>query len=237
MKHFSVGPRLLAIVLLTTTVTVRASTSFFDVFVDNSPGPPYPSTPPVHTDVRTNLTTPVLVLTYNVRDVVPVTTLDNVGSDSGGPTGSAGSQMFFNIFAGEPSITPHTLFDIRTTFSLMNGTPAHLIGTPIINFSSASFFDVYSQIDLPGVGIQTLHNHWEIGAGQPWTFSGATITGSAGGTSMDFLFYLDGSGSVNSGALVTMGLDGAFAVPEPSTLGLFIAGGFALLWKFRRRSI
>jgi hypothetical protein len=146
--------------------------SFFDVFLENSQGPPYPPANPVKATLGTPTLpfNPIGQLGLKVKSVTPIVQTRMVGSDSGGGAGNPGVTSFFDVFLDTPMMIS-SFFDIFTELSTDGGLPIPLAGTPTVVWHTDSFFDVFWEADVPGQGRQFIQMAFRIPEGQPVKFN------------------------------------------------------------------
>ena len=148
-----------------------APDSFFDVFLENSQGPPYP--PPMAVQTRLGKPglpfAPIGTISSKVFSVTPVVQTRMVGSDSGGGVGDAGLTSFFDVFVDVP-VMASSFFDIFTELSTDTGLPIPLGAVPTVVWHTDSFFDVFWDAEIPGQGRQFIQMSFRVPDGQPVKF-------------------------------------------------------------------
>ncbi len=146
--------------------------SFFDVFLEMSQGPPYPATNAVKANIGTSALpfTPIAQTSLRVRTVTPVAFTRMVGSDSGGGVGDPGVNSFFDVFLETPMMLS-SFFDIWTEVSTAGGMPLPLTNAPTVVWHTDSFFDVFWEVEVPGQGRQFAQMSFRIPEGQPVKFN------------------------------------------------------------------
>jgi hypothetical protein len=240
------------VALLSAAPAQAAIDSFFDVFVDITQGPPYP-TPPVRVHVASGdvngdgiadtMTHDVSMglRTVSLNGLPPgepvIGTLSVVEGD-GGPDGSGGvayRSAFFDVFTELDFDTSAgrfrpAFFDVFADFSDI-GTGARLIGTPSALYAVDSFFDVFVELELPNGETQTHQIHGQCAPG-------VTLNVGMTGTSFHIDSFFDiftelhfAPDYVPDGAPLRMTMTGT-ATPAPGALALL---GLAGLSAVKRR--
>jgi hypothetical protein len=197
-----------------------APSSFFDVFLDSSQGPPYPPANPV----RTSFGTPSLPFTTigkiatQVKSVTPVVQTRMIGSDSGGSVGNPGLCSFFDVFLDAPTM-PSSFFDIFTELTSSVGGALPLADAPTVIWHTDSFFDVFLEADIPGKGRQFLQMSFRVPDGQPVKFTpGPTVSYAAPSSFFDvFLqaFSTAGGQIVPTLPVFRVVMTGSLGWPQP----------------------
>ena len=235
------------VVLAIADGTVRANgfyDSFFDVFVAETAGPPYPSEPPIQVMVENRTTSSAarieteivaLSLTSSTSANMP---LRMRATDSGGPEGTAGPDSFFDVFVEvDPAEFPaESFFDVFVEIDLP-GVTAHpsLVSTPAV-FPAESFFDVFVEIDLPGLAPNVLATRYSPGPGiilADVRVGNVNLTESFFDVFVD-LRTTDGYTLDPDVRVVNVRMVGQY-LPEPTTLLLLAVGGGMLLVRRRRQ--
>ena len=133
--------------------------SFFDVFVGESVGPPYPSQPPIQVRVQNEMTpggatVETEIVSMSLAGTTPMDIpLRMQGSDAGGSAGHNGLESFFDIFT-EGEFPAESFFDVFVEIDLPGLTASPSLRTAPTVLPAESFFDVFVEVDLPGMAVQ-----------------------------------------------------------------------------------
>ena len=209
--------------------------SFFDVFIDTTSGPPYPSDPPIVVHVQNDAATGTFdteIVSLSLSSVnPPQMPVQVIASDSGGGQGTGGKDSFFDVFVEvSPNNFPaESFFDVFVDVDPPSTSlaPRDLIAAPRVVFTD-SFFEVFFDITVTDVDRradrQTHHLQGVIGDGLRFKNVGLGGPGPAapGADSFfDVFVEIDLPGLTPpdlSNPVFSMTLNGRL-VPEPASCG------------------
>jgi hypothetical protein len=230
--------------------------SFFDITVDLTAGPPYPtSSSPVEvvTGVQPQGGTdivPVEIVQLSLKSVQPIEVNTGDGPEpwevevrAGDLGGDFGVDSFFDVFYTLPSDSwpVDSFFDITYQIGPPPGGTGGSVD-PLNNpelFHTDSFFDVFFDVEIPDEQIIISHHlHGQLAPGMEFT----SVTLPPGDFSVDSFFDIayqihqtdpPASGSESS-PILSMTMN-ATVTPEPGTVALLIFGGAGAVGALRRR--
>jgi hypothetical protein len=154
-----------------------APSSFFDVFLETSQGPPYPATNAVQANisVATAPSVPLETMSMRLNGMSPGAPTRLVGSDLGGGVGTPGVCSFFDVWMDIP-LTVSNFFDVWLEMALPGGGAGlPLADTPTVVWHTDSFFDIYYELNVPGQGEQYLKLEFRVPEGQSVKFVGPSV--------------------------------------------------------------
>lgn len=134
------------------------------------------SAPPTRTAVIDQDGSPLETIHTALVEAFPAgMSLRGQASDSGGPPGLFGIDSFFDIFYQPsppvPTLPPDSFIRVLIDIQLPDGTHAPMM-PPVVTFSD-SFFDVFTEVHIPGTGGERIvqhHMHGQISPDRPLRF-------------------------------------------------------------------